>query len=433
MLSLRQKEIIYFMKKNNEWITGKELSKIFRVSSRTIRKDILGINAFDANAILSHRRFGYKLNNSASMSKLDSRKLPIPGTPSDRITYLIKKLLFDTSGINLTELQSEIYVSRETILNDIQYINKLLINKNSSLYIVNIRGRLYIYGDEKQKRKLYKDLLTKELQDDFFNLDKINSLFERFNINLVKETLLNVLDENDYDIKQFLIPILLIHVGVAIERIYQGQYVKYSGDFTSLSTSKEFKVSKCFFNRLSKKMNLSIVDDEIKMFALLLLGKESKSYFKDEIVIGGEKFSITNLINIVLKDLIEIFDIDFSRDEDLKSGIKLHVYNMLERIKQHVTIQNTLLNEVKLNYPLIFKIAVQAGKSLSTQIHKDISENEIGFLAIHLGKSYEQYNQNKYKVLIILSLADDFQKTYMNKINYHFSEKMIVVPCIRNV
>ena len=58
-LNKRQERIIAMMNDANEWITGKELSKLLNVSDRTIRSDMDAINRYyDENLIESNLRYG---------------------------------------------------------------------------------------------------------------------------------------------------------------------------------------------------------------------------------------------------------------------------------------------------------------------------------------------------------------------------------------
>ena len=62
-LNKRQEKIIMMMNDSNDWITGKELSKLLNVSDRTIRSDIDSINRYYENALIeSNLRYGYHLN-----------------------------------------------------------------------------------------------------------------------------------------------------------------------------------------------------------------------------------------------------------------------------------------------------------------------------------------------------------------------------------
>ena len=51
-LNKRQEKIIMMMNDSNDWITGKELSKLLNVSDRTIRSDIDSINRYYENALI---------------------------------------------------------------------------------------------------------------------------------------------------------------------------------------------------------------------------------------------------------------------------------------------------------------------------------------------------------------------------------------------
>ena len=54
-LNKRQEKIIMMMNDSNDWITGKELSKLLNVSDRTIRSDIDSINRYYENALIANR------------------------------------------------------------------------------------------------------------------------------------------------------------------------------------------------------------------------------------------------------------------------------------------------------------------------------------------------------------------------------------------
>ena len=61
MLNKRQFFILEILKQRKDYITGKELSELFKVTDRTIRNDILNINIVYDDIIIANKRFGYKL------------------------------------------------------------------------------------------------------------------------------------------------------------------------------------------------------------------------------------------------------------------------------------------------------------------------------------------------------------------------------------
>ncbi|MFZ2354944.1 MAG: PRD domain-containing protein, partial [Lactococcus raffinolactis] len=83
------------------------------------------------------------------------------------------------------------------------------------------------------------------------------------------------------------------------------------------------------------------------------------------------------------------YDINFYKDEHLRSGLERHLRGLINRQKNQLAVQNPYRQELKRHYPLIFDMAVRLGEIIEEKIHFTICENEIAFLAIHLGASYD--------------------------------------------
>ena len=85
----------------------------------------------------------------------------IPQTSQERCIYIIQELLFKSHEINLIALQDQVFVSGYSIDNDIKKIRKM-INDYPSLKLVRSKNYISLEGNETDKRKLYKQLLTAE-------------------------------------------------------------------------------------------------------------------------------------------------------------------------------------------------------------------------------------------------------------------------------
>ena len=96
------------------------------VSDRTIRSDIEHINKeYECTLIEANRRKGYHLDEMLTSVKGITTKSVIPQTSQERVSWIIKELLFKQE-INLIELQDRIYVSGYTIDNDLRNIRRIL-------------------------------------------------------------------------------------------------------------------------------------------------------------------------------------------------------------------------------------------------------------------------------------------------------------------
>lgn len=225
MLTSRQKRLIELLQLSNDYITGKDLAKKLNVSDRTIRSDIDKINkSIGELYIQSHHRFGYKINFEL-LSKIESQsEATIPQNAHDRCQWLLKELISKNEGISLIRLEKEIFISSYSLDNDLKKI-KAKLRHYPSLTIVKSENHIYLNGDEADKRQLYKDLLTKETNGNFLNLNEISKLWDSFDLIEMKEVLEEVCQENHYHIRDLIFPMIMIHAGVAVERIYQRNFV----------------------------------------------------------------------------------------------------------------------------------------------------------------------------------------------------------------
>ena len=174
-------------------------------------------------------------------------------------------------------MQDRVFISGYSIDNDLKKIRRM-ISSYSSLKIVRNKNTIYLVGDEADKRKLYKDLLTEETKGNFMNLNSIADLWENFDLLEVKDILEEVCEMNDYYIRDVSFPMIMIHAGVSIERIINHNYIEDKTYNEKLKDSLEYKVAKDFFSKVSQVIHIPVIEDEVVLFSYLLLGKSGKFY-----------------------------------------------------------------------------------------------------------------------------------------------------------
>ncbi|MFL0246158.1 BglG family transcription antiterminator [Clostridium sp. WILCCON 0185] len=427
MLNKRQEKIILFMHNSKGWIIGKELAKVLGVSDRTIRSDIAHINSFyEYELIESNIRLGYRMNEDKFQSLDIETSDMIPQTPEERCIYIIKELLFEKNDINLTLLQDKVYVSGYSIDNDIKKIKKML-EPYKGLQLVRSKNYIRLSGKEEEKRKLYKDLLENEIKGNFLNLDKIASFYKDFNLIEVKDILEATLKEYHYHIRSLTLTMIIMHIGIAIQRIIRHNFINTDRNTEELRSSLEYKIAQEFFHKVTKKIRLEIVEDEIALVALLLLGKKSTVYTNEDSKVEAA-YSIPALLEEIFFDIKKTFDVDFSSDNELMNGLEMHITSLIERYKKKIEIDNMYLQEIKRDYPLVFEMGVRVCELLEGKLNITISENEIAFIALHLGVAYVRANITyKYKVVMIHPQDKVLSNLCMEKIINRFGDRMEII------
>lgn len=430
MLNKRQEKIIMLLDESKNWITGKEISRLMNVSDRTIRSDIENINRFYDKALIeSNLRSGYRINSDVLVTlpiELDSA---IPQTPQERCVYIIQELLFERKEINLLDLQDQVFISGYSIDNDIKRI-KVMLEPYDNLKLVRSRNCIRLEGTEQSKRLLYKELLSEETQGNFLNLNKLSSMFLDFDLLKVKETLEKTLDKYNYHVREMAMPLLMIHVGIALERMFRHNYIETSRSVQDLKKRKEYAISKEFFLKLSRKMPIEVKEDEVILFALQLMGKRSFDVQSD-LVNAKTGINVDEFIEDVIRMIKKDFDIDFSKDADLRSGLAIHLQGVIERMNKDINISNIYLQELKRKYPLVFELAVRVGKQMESKLNLEISEHELGFLALHLGAAYERTNiYSKYRAVMIYPVEQAMSNMCLKKVENLFSDRMDIIECV---
>lgn len=430
-LNKRQERIVAMMNDANEWITGKELSKLLNVSDRTIRSDMDAINRYYDNELIeSNLRYGYHLNQDVFRTLDIELAEPIPQTPQERCVYIIQELLFEKNELNLLSLQDKVFVSEYSIDNDIKRIKKM-IEPYPDLKLVRSKNYIHLEGAEESKRKLYKDLLAAETQGNFLNLDNLAALYKDFDLLLVKDILESTFDKHNYHVREMAFPMLMIHVGIAIERIIRHNYIQTDRKNQELKESQEYKIADEFFHNVAKKIRIEIVDDEVSLLALLLMGKKGTSYTKDLVQMTHQALSSDVLVEGMLDVIRADFDIDFCEDSDLKIGLKMHLQSLMERQMKHVEVSNVYLQEIKRKYPLVFEMGIRVARYLEEMLGEEINENEIGFLSLHLGSAFERANlSGKYRVVMIYPHDQALSNMCVRKVENRFGERMGIVDCL---
>lgn len=438
MPNKRQERLLSILIEKEDWMTSKQLAKLLEVTDRTIRSDIDAINkSMDPPPVESNVRMGYRAAavNTVSLSEKRppgaesalSGAAEIPQTPGARCIYMIQRMLFEIQWLNLLELQNQIYISDSSLQNDLKRIRKML-EPYPALKLVREKKRISIQGDERSKRKLYRDLLVAEVQDNFLNLDRLAYLYKNFDLIEVKDIFVKVLEEYDYSIHEALFAMLILHAGTSIERMSACHYVPMDETQAGLEDTIEYQISKTFFERVSGRLHIRVQEGEIGLFALVIMGRQASNYTSDHIKFEGRWLNSRKLVQGALDRLNEVFRVDFSKDEDLMAGLKMHFRGLVERTKNKVVLEDIFLEEIKEKYPLIFEMGVYVVAYLQEVLRMPVAEAESGFIALHLGAASERLNEtSKYRVVMIFPYNQVFSEMCEKKVLDMFGDRMRIV------
>ena len=426
MLTKRQNMIMTIMNNQKDWIVGKDLAKLLNVSDRTIRNDIAAINEFYADTMIeSNIRKGYRIQGEKVKRFIEETKKEIPETGEER-RWLILKTLVEHNQVNIYQLADQMCISEFSLENDMNKIRKLLDNYQG-LKVIRQSNMLQLSGGEREKRHLYEELISYKISGNLWNLNKVAENFMRFDLLKVKELLKDIFEEFHYQMNEVRIPTLLIHVGVILERNFACHFLKEDEEQQGKYGREEYEISRHFFEKIGARLSLQVREAEICDFAIYLEHGKRKGYCEEEQLQG----LASDLVQHIIVEIREHFDIDFSEDCEFRLGLEVHTVSLLKIHYANVEIDHTCLEEVKRKYPLIFEMGVWVCKIMEEHLNIIISENEISFIALHLGSAYERANlRRKYRCLLICPHNQTVKDLCIQKIVNRFQDRMEIVGCM---
>lgn len=386
------------------------MAALIGVSSRTIRNDIKEANAFlreYGGEILAETGIGYTLKvydehryeafkeaQSSEGRKDWLKNHIIPSDHNDRISFIIAELLLNSlheRAITESELADELFISLSTLKKYMKDIKKSLRRFGVEITADRMNG-IAIKGDEAQIRYCISeyifnsndlvDLAQNQFYQELFSLEEIEQ---------VKQIILKVILKYDIHLTDIAFKNLLIHVIITMKRADGKNTTEYSrAEMLSLEESVYFSVAHEIINIILKQLHVDITNEVYYLTqhfvsSKKLLGNEENTEVKRE---------YQGLVDGILAKIQADIGIDLSTDEELISGLMIHLGAAVNRLKFNMNIRNEILAPIKKNYPLAFEMAVIASKVLTKQEKLRTNENEMGFLAIHFGAALERRKCN---------------------------------------
>lgn len=422
MLSKRQIEILELLE-HGDRNTGKRIAGMLGVTARTVRADIRVLTstlpAFGAS-IDSKRGKGYKLTveDPEAYKRMKMQALELEDQ-SDRLSKLALLLLKRKTFLKLVDAADTLYVSESTIKNDLRVLKKELESRGLKV-ITKPRYGIRIIGSERQLRNVYRSYL----EADSIVPGLKGQLYQQ-----LRQLVVSVLEEEGALVTEIGIENLVIHIWIASERMDAGLVADISpSDKENLSRLKEYQVAEKLAKSLENILGVKLPQDEIVYMTMHLLGAKSVSYEENGMK-DFEKIVDPNIIEIsaaLLRVADEHMQLSLSADKKLLSGLALHLRPALNRFKYGLTIRNPMLSEIKQSYPKAFDASVLMGKKLQELTDAAINEDELGYLALHVGAAMERQESQRVKkqALVVCATGIASSQLLYYKLQARFNGRM---------
>ena len=124
------------------------------------------------------------------------------------------------------------------------------------------------------------------------------------------------------------------------------------------------------------------------------------------------------------------YNFDLKNDEILLNDLFVHFKSILNTKYLELNKRNPLLNTIKSNFPLAFDIALSSVTKIFKNLPYMLTEDEIGYISLHIGAGLERCFSGSIKVKNIILICGSGQATSRMleaRLNIFFKDKINII------
>lgn len=395
----------------NETLPQDELAQRLSVSTRTVRADITALNAlllpYGAQFMLI-RGSGYRLNVDdptlyQTLAETTPKAQHIPRTAQDRINFLLIRFLTSAFSLKLEDLADEWFVSRATLQSDMVDVRERFQRYQLTLE-TRPRHGMKLFGSEVSIRACLTDLLWEHAQQGGLPLpvDK-GGLSAEGSARLARE-LQEILTRHHVRLTDEGERFIRLYSAVVVRRASEGYpLAEFSAEDVAQNVRDAARELVGMLQQLAGKA-LSAAEEE--WLCVHLAARQVQDVDPGTISADDDEA----LVNYILRYINTQYNYNLLDDAQLHADLLTHIKTMITRVRYQIMIPNPLLDNIKQHYPMAWDMTLAAVSSWGKYTPYAISENEIGFLVLHIGVGLERhYNigyQRQPRVLLVCDTSN---------------------------
>lgn len=373
-------------------VTQSSLAKKMNVSTRTIRSDLKELGdliAMQGNSLIYDRKKGFSIqvNNAAGLNTLLEHSLrPWKETRStaERRRTLLTALLCQNAVISLEELEVTWFISIYSLRNDVA-----LLKRHFALYDLTIASesahKLKLVGSEIAFRRcIYDHLLrSKDAEKDYHGIFVSSVVFSG-----IKQLLSQYFFNHGLVVSDINLRFFTLICGITCERIRRGKWL-LDYEFDGCATQWKTFASDILHTLLGDVV-VSVPQSEMDYMAMNLSAfcAAPMEHMDDQ----GQYDVERTIMNHFLSYFSTFWFCDVTYDELSRKNLLNHIKAMRIRVNNGITIINPLIEQIKRHYPLMYEITLSVFSELEHFFSARISDDEIGYLVMHIGAILEDIN-----------------------------------------
>ncbi|MDJ0347794.1 PRD domain-containing protein [Cryobacterium sp. PH29-G1] len=403
-MSSKQTRMLDYLLRAPSWVTAGELADMLGVTPRSVRSYVTNVKAAaHPLPLIESGPAGYRLNRDAYAAFSTVQPLhPVDAdTPQNRLYQLVRRLTDGSGGLDVYELAADMFVSDSTTEADLGRVRSML--PDSGLSLSRQGSVVSLVGSETDRRRLLSRMFRDESKRGLLELAAIQREFASESLEAFKTDLIAMLDAQGYFVNEFGTNNVLLHVAIAVDRV--GKRAAADAALDSPDASP-----------ISSDMNSALATLIATHFSVVLDARDIAylvALLKTRVVTPGNAQPAQVLtttfarpddlavVRQIVSQASEEYLVDLA-DDDFITRLTLHVRNLIDRAQLREYSRNPLTRSIKTSYPMTYELAVFIASELQRHEQIVVNDDEIAYIAMHVGSLLEQQAQAVERVTCVI-------------------------------
>lgn len=337
-------------------------------------------------------------------------------------------LLTAEKFLSIDELCDIIFVGRTTLLG---YLKELKVLLASYELVITSKTNIgyKLTGQEINVRQCFAEQMIERNLNSYISQFSIieQRIFAGIDLKEIFQKTIELFPPYEYKITDYNRKNFVVHIAIAILRIKKHHEVEELTQVT-LFDPKIQQAMDQLITWVESKHQLTFSQNDknwiyAHFFTELQQQSSSKQYKKE----------IEKLVQELLKEIRQTFGENLQEDEILRKDLIVHFSNYLP-LKNILTIKsNPLLPAIKRNYSYAFELTVMAISKNEFLHYYQFTEDDIGYIALHIAAAIERSNKKELKtkkVLIVCGQGISSSRLLEAIVHKNFPEQIEIIDTV---
>lgn len=360
----------------------------YKVSKRTIQNDIaflMQVSSRKGYQLHMRRGKGYLLevvNRQLLDEFIETLKVNEIYDTKDRVYNMVAYLANQKNFISMDNIADRFKTSKTLVKKGLLEVEEFIKGYQLKLERKSHYG-IRITGSMKQYKTLLNDLF-------FINNEIIEDAFKEImgDFSNVHSLLIEQIEKENLNINYNELKNVIVWLRVTVYYAY----------LTNEARVENVVKTNSWSNRIAYEMKM-LLEEEYSIG----INEESTALLEEKLIKNVRaKITKTSLCDRLSQDIDEFlteidksYCTDFASDKEFKKSLLMHVSLLIDRLHQKISYKNTLVNEICIQYPMIFNIAFRFSDMLKEKYGVDVTNDEAGFIATHFAGHMEKERKEK--------------------------------------